>query len=48
MGENMPKIIENIINGEYSDVDVLKDECKKLIDRVTVTDNHIDIDFHPE
>jgi len=48
MGENMPKVIENIINGEYSDVDILKDECVKLIDSIHVTDNRIDIDFHPE
>jgi len=23
MSENMPKVIENIVNGEYSDIDLL-------------------------
>jgi hypothetical protein len=48
MGDNMPKVIENIINGEYSDVDILKDECKKLVDSIQVNNNQIDLDFHPE
>lgn len=34
MSENMPKVIENIMSGEYSEVDLLKDECKKLVEAV--------------
>ena len=46
MSENMPKVnfkakstiftkvIENIVNGEYSDAKYLGDECKKLVDSI--------------
>lgn len=34
LGENMPKIIDNIINGDYNEAKSLKEDCKKLVDTV--------------
>lgn len=49
MNENMPKVIEAIINSEYTDVDILTRECKKLVDSISYSDkNGIDIDIKPE
>ena len=57
MSENMPKviflfkifqIIENIVNGEYSNVEKLKEECKKLVDSIQLVGDKINIDFQPE
>ena len=34
LGENMPKIIDNIINGDYIDSNIMKEDCKKLVDAI--------------
>lgn len=49
MSDNMPKVIDSIINSEYTDVDVLKQECKKLVDSINYSEKRgIEIDIQPE
>lgn len=32
MSENMPKVIQSIINGEINDLDTFKKDCRQLIE----------------
>ncbi len=49
MSENMPKVIEGIINGDFTDVTQLKAECRKLIDSCKLSaDKKIELEFRPE
>lgn len=49
MSNNMPKVVESILNGEYSDADLLKAECAKLVDSVHYSEKKgLIIDIQPE
>lgn len=49
MNDNMPKVIESIVNNEYTDAEVLRLECKKLVDSVSYSDKKgLEIDIRPE
>lgn len=32
MNDNIPRVIESIVNNEYTDLDALKLECRKFMD----------------
>ncbi|EGR28180.1 hypothetical protein IMG5_181090 [Ichthyophthirius multifiliis] len=49
MNENMPKVIESIKNGEYTDVDIFKSECKSIVESISYKENKgFEIDIKPE
>ncbi|KAL4436299.1 hypothetical protein ABPG74_015890 [Tetrahymena malaccensis] len=49
MNEHMPKVIDSIVNSEYTDVEALRSECKKLVDSINYSEKKgIEIDIRPE
>jgi len=48
MSENMPKVIDSLVVGQYDDVDSVKEETKKLLDSVHMTQQKLEIDFRPD
>jgi hypothetical protein len=47
MSENMPKVIQSIVNNSFFDVDQLKEECRKLVEATTFKNNKLEIDISP-
>ena len=39
LSNNIPKLVDNIINGEINEIGALKQNCKELIDGITISDN---------